>query len=59
MSKLGKVMKEKGISQAQLARIMGFNRVTVGDQVKKGFKKIETAKKYAAALGVDWQDLID
>ena len=59
MTKLQKIMKQKQLSYAQLARIMGFNRVTVGDQAKKGFKKIETAKKYAAALGVDWQDLID
>ena len=59
MSKLGKVMKAKGISQAELARSMGFSRVTVGDQVKRGIRNIATAKKYASYLGVEWTEIVD
>ena len=59
MNKLQKILKEKGVSQVQLAETVGVTKATVNFAVKKGIKNINNAKKYAAALGVEWQDLID
>ena len=59
MNKLQKILKKRGISQVQLAENAGVTKATVNFLIKHGIKKISTAKKYAAALGVDWQELID
>ena len=59
MKKLQVILQERRLSYAELARNMRVSRVTVYDQSKRGIQTIKTAKKYAAALGVDWQDLID
>ena len=59
MSKLGKIMKANGISQVQLARSMGVTKGTVNIMVKNGIKNIDTAKKYASYLGVEWPEIVD
>ena len=59
MKKLQVILQERRLSYAELARNMRVSRVTVYDQAKRGIQTIKTAKKYAAALEVDWQDLID
>lgn len=59
MNRLEKILKEKHISQVQLAETVGVTKATVNFLCKNGIKNIATAKKYATALGVDWQELID
>ena len=59
MKKLQIILQKRKLSYAEVARTLGFSRVTVHDQAKRGIQTIKTAKKYAAALGVDWQELID
>ena len=59
MSKLGKVLKEKGIPQVQLVRSIGVTKGTISIMVQKGIKNIATAKRYAAAIGCNWTELVD
>ena len=59
MKKLQRILKGKGVSQVQLAETVGVTKANICFFVHTGIKKISTAKKYAAALGVEWQELID
>ena len=59
MNRLEKILKEKGVSQVQLAETVGVTKATVNFLCKNGIKNISTAKKYAAALDIEWQELID
>lgn len=59
MTKFNKILKDKHITQTQLSKNVGVTKACICHFVKYGIKSITAAKKYAAALGVDWQDLID
>lgn len=59
MSRFGKVLKDKGVSQVQLAEKAGVTKGTVCALVQKGIRNINTAKKYAVHLGVGWMEIVD
>ncbi|MBR2509596.1 MAG: helix-turn-helix transcriptional regulator [Lentisphaeria bacterium] len=58
MSKLKAILKEKGISQVQVANALGVTKGAVNAHVKNGIRNIEVAKRYAAILDVSWMKLI-
>lgn len=54
-------MRERGMSQAELARKMNTGRQTINSIIKGGRRgpSLDTAIEVANALGVSLQDLID
>lgn len=59
MSNLKRIRKEKRFLLREIAAHVGVTEQTVQQMESKGVKKIDTAKRYAAALGVSWQDIIE
>lgn len=58
--KISEIRKAKGVTQAELARMVGISSPYL-HQLEKGLRKItmERQKEIADALGVDPQDLVD
>ena len=59
MNKLKQARKTKGITQKQLGEIVGITQAGVAVHEKHGVKTVKIAKRYAAALGCQWQSIID
>lgn len=59
MSQLRQIRLQAGIKACELARRMSISRQCVCIAEKKGLKNAAAAKRYAAALGCDWKDLLD
>lgn len=57
--KLKTLRQQKKMKLKQIAGLLNVSPQAIWKHEKQGIKSITTAKKYAAALGVDWQDLID
>lgn len=57
--RIKEVMKEKGMSQVELSRLLGLGRSTISLTLKGGNPNIETLAKIAKALGVPVSYLID
>jgi transcriptional regulator with XRE-family HTH domain len=55
---LRSLMRERGLTQLQLARIAGLDAGTVGHLVRGGHCNTETLVKIAAALQIDVADLV-
>ena len=54
-------MKERGVSQSELARRMGVARQTVSSLCEEGRRspRLETAVLVASAFGVPLQEMVD
>ena len=59
MSQLRQIRLRTGIKACELARRMNITRQCVCIAEKKGIKNAGAARRYAAALGCDWRDLLD
>ena len=51
-------MRMKGLSQAELARRLNFERTTVSKHLSGGIRNLETAAEYASALSIPLSTLI-
>lgn len=58
MSRLKQKLKERGLSQTELARITNVKMKTLNRSCQTGIKTIRLAKRYAKALNCDWKDLL-
>ena len=59
MTKLKKVMKDRGLKQVDVARRLNISRQCVCLAEKKGIRNVAAALRYAAALGCQAIDLIE
>jgi len=59
MTQLKKIRVRTGMKSVELARRMNISRQCVCIAEKKGIRNAGAAKRYAAALGCDWKDLLD
>ena len=59
MTKLEKVMNDRGMSQAELARRLQITRQCVCIAVKNGIRNAAAASRYAAVLRCQAIDLIE
>lgn len=58
-TKLRLALTAHGMRQTALAVAVGLTPQTVSSAVKSGIKTTRLAKKYAAAIGCDWRELLD
>ena len=59
MSRLRFYRQERGMTQKEVARLLRIKQPSYCNAERFGIKKLTTAKRYAAALGCDWRDLLD
>ena len=59
MTSLAIARKNAGLCLRELAEKLNITAQTVQQQEKRGIRSINTARRYAAALGCDWRDLLD
>jgi len=59
MSKLRIFRLRSGLRSADLARLLKVSRACICLAEKKGLRSSTAAKRYAAALGCNWRDLLD
>ena len=60
ISKLAEIRKDKGISQAQLAKLSGVHRVTIARfETGRISPTLATLERLASALGVSISKLVD
>ena len=57
--KLKILRKAKNLKLREIATLLNVSPQVVWKHERYGIRSSRTAKKYAAALGVDWQELID
>lgn len=58
-SALQKLRKSLHLTQEKLGKLLHVSQQTVAATERDGIKKRSTAERYAAALGCNWQDLLD
>lgn len=58
-SKVTSVRERKGLTQADLSRLLGIARATVSTAEKKGIRNVAAAKRYARALNCDPLEIIE
>ena len=56
---LRKMRQQRRIKQVELAARLRLRQNTVAQAEAYGIRKRSTAERYAAALGCNWQDLLD
>ena len=59
MTRLRQLKEASGLKSAELARRMNITRQCVCIAEKKGIRNAAAARRYAAALGCDWRELLD
>ncbi len=59
MTMLEKLIEGKKIKQCDIATQLGISRPAVSQQIKKGIKRIDIAKKYAKILNCNPLFLLD
>ena len=59
MSKFKSAIKASGLKIVELSRLTGASAKTISRTAILGIKTVRLAKRYAAALGCDWKDLLD
>lgn len=59
MSKLKAMRLRCGLKLRELAALCGVTVATIHDTEVRGVRTARIAKRYAAALGCDWKDLLD
>ena len=59
MTRLAMARRKAGLCLRQVAEMLQITAQTVQQQEKRGVKTARIAKRYAAALGCDWKDLLD
>ena len=59
MTSLAIARKNAGLCLRELAEKLNITAQTVQQQEKRGIRSINTARRYAAALGCDWRMLLD
>ena len=59
MSKLKAMRLRRGLKLRELAALCGVTTSTIGNSEARGVRTARIAKRYAAALGCDWKDLLD
>ncbi|MCI5778423.1 MAG: hypothetical protein MR051_01155 [Lentisphaeria bacterium] len=59
MSKLQIFRLKSGLRSVDLARMLHVSRACICLAEKKGLRSSTAAKRYAAALGCNWRDLLD
>ena len=59
MSKLQIFRQRSGLRSVDLARMLHVSRACICLAEKKGLRSSTAAKRYAAALGCNWRDLLD
>lgn len=59
MTSLAIARKNAGLCLRELAEKLNITAQTVQQQEKREIKSINTARRYAAALGCDWRMLLD
>ena len=59
MSNLAKARLKAGLLVRELAEMLKASPSTVCQQEKRGIQNARIARRYAAALGCDWKDLLD
>lgn len=59
MSALKQIRKDQKLSLEQLAKRMKTTFQNVWQHEQYGIKTARIAKRYAAALGCDWRELLD
>ena len=59
MTQLKKIRIARGLKACILAKRLNITRQCVCIAEKKGIRNVNTAKRYAAALGCDWRELLD
>lgn len=59
MSRLKQIRKQKKLFLHEVAEKVGVTPQTVQQMERHGIKTASTAKRYAAALGVSWQEIIE
>ncbi len=58
MSTLKKYIKDQGLSQQELANLVGLNQATVSKHLRGKGMRLETALKYNRILGVPLESLL-
>lgn len=58
-SKLSVMLTQRGITQAQLSRLLNISRASVCIAVRKGLRNIRAAQRYAKALNCNPLELIE
>ena len=58
MSQLKKKRESLGVKSIDLARRMNITRQCVCIAEKKGIRNVAAAKRYAAALNCNWQEIM-
>lgn len=59
MSKLRQIRNRQRLFLKEVASKVGVTPQTVQQMEQRGVKTIATAKRYAAALNVSWQEVIE
>ena len=59
MTRIKHKVKTLKVSQIELSKKLRVSRAAVSIALRDGIKKRSTAERYAAALGCNWQDLLD
>ena len=59
MTSLALTRRRAGLCLREVAEKLQVTAQTVQQQEKRGIRSIRTARRYAAALGCDWRDLLD
>ena len=59
MSRLAMARRKAGLCLREVAEMLQVTAQTVQQQEKRGIRTARIARRYAAALGCDWKDLLD
>lgn len=59
MTKLHMIRLKSGLRSVDLARLLKVSRACICLAEKNGLRSSTAAKRYAAALGCNWRDLLD
>ena len=59
MTNLKRIRMEKRIRLREIAKFLGITPQTVQQMERIGIRKVETAKRYGAALNVSWNKIIE
>ena len=59
MSKLRAMRLRRRLKLREIAALCGVTTSTIHDTEVRGIRTVRIAKRYAAALGCDWKDLLD
>ena len=59
MTRIKEYRIKRKMKAVELARILNITRQSICIAERKGIRYVSTAKRYAAALGCDWKDLLD